>query len=100
MHRALVAIISPLPLILGCAMGPASADPAALTPSQSDFVAATCSRVMGLRAGDVYFADCEGSLGGALARKIAAESAVTADGTCRRQGLRDGTSEFCGLRAE
>jgi hypothetical protein len=90
-----------LPMVLSFApLQQASAIP--LTPDQSSLIDATCTKVMGLRKGESYFAECQDSLAHSMARKTAAAASVSAYGTCRSQNLAEGSAAFsvCVLNAQ
>ena len=100
MLRTLLIPALVLPLTLGCAsLEPVNA--ADLSPGQASLINATCSRVMGLRQGEFYYAQCQDSLTHSLARKAAAEVSAMAADACRDRGS-VGSSAFavCALNAE
>ncbi len=87
MLRTLTAAAAALPLLMGCAAFANTDDTYDMTPDQAQLVSATCTKVMGLRKGETYFAECRDSLARSLARREAAYRTAASDETCRRQGL-------------
>jgi hypothetical protein len=91
MLRTLTAAAAALPLLMGCAAFAHADDAANMTPDQAQLVSATCTKVMGLRKGESYFAECQDSLAHSLARRVAAYGAAAGAEACRHQGLPEGS---------
>jgi hypothetical protein len=71
-------------VLAACASYPASAT--VLSPDQTSLVDATCTRIMGLRKGEYYYAMCQESLTRSLAARTEGEARARSYDDCRRQG--------------
>ncbi len=92
MLRTFIAAGTVLPLLLGCAAFAQTDDSGAMSPDQAALVSATCTKVMGLRQGETYFAACQDSLAHSLARREATYRLAAGGQVCSRQGLADGSA--------
>ena len=93
MLRKILAFTILAPALLACAPF-APTDLQSMTPQQLSLVDTTCTQVMGLRAGEYYFAQCRETLAHALAAKIEDQDMGAAYGDCRWRGLAEGTAAF------
>ncbi|HUE64142.1 MAG TPA: hypothetical protein VMO78_07185 [Rhizomicrobium sp.] len=91
MLRTILACATLMPVILACAPF-AQADMGSMAPAQVSLVDSTCTRIMGLRRGDYYFALCRESLAHALAAKLEGQDMAAAYRNCRQRGLAEGTA--------
>jgi hypothetical protein len=94
MVRTLLSLVIALPLLMGCSVFAQAEDLNNMSPAHMALINETCTKVMGLRPGESYFADCQDSLAHSLARRDAAYAMSAADDSCGRQGLVPGSSAF------
>ena len=92
MVRTLLSAVAALPLLMGCTVFAQAEDLNDMSPAHMALINETCTKVMGLRPGESYFADCQDSLAHSLARRDAAYAMSAADDSCSHQGLAPGSS--------
>ncbi|HVV27106.1 MAG TPA: hypothetical protein VHC40_03985 [Rhizomicrobium sp.] len=94
MPRSFLAIAALMPLMMGCAGFAQAQDLQNRSPDEVALINGTCAKVMGLRQGEAFYADCQDSLAHSLARRDTAYATAAADDSCGRQGLEPGTGAF------
>jgi len=86
MLRELLTAVGAIPLVIACAPF-AQAMPLPLSQEQLVLVSNTCTRLLGLKPGETYFAACRQTLGSTLQTQIQDKALAWAYQTCREQGL-------------
>lgn len=100
MLRHILATAALIPVLLGCALTGASAEPPlspdmrSIAPDQRGMVAEVCDRVMGLSRGGVYRSECMDSLARSFAAKAEGMQMAGNFSACRNRGLNEGTAAF------
>jgi hypothetical protein len=100
MFRHILATAALIPLLLGCALTGASAEPPlspdlrAISADQRGLVTEVCDRVMGLGRGGVYRSECMDSLARSFAAKTQGIQTASNFSACRSRGLSEGTAAF------
>lgn len=92
MIRTVLAAAAAIPLLMGCALFAHAEDLGRMTPTQMGVINTVCAKVMGLRQGEVYYADCQDSLAHSLARRDAAYGTAAGEESCRGRGLAPGSA--------
>jgi hypothetical protein len=69
-------------------------DISALSPQQFSTVDTICTKIVGLRQGESYFASCRSILARSLMQKSLDRTSTIADRTCSQRGLPPGSAAF------
>lgn len=100
MLRHILATAALIPLLLGCALVGASAEPPlspdlrAIGQDQRGLVAEVCDRVMGLSRGGYYRSECMDSLARSSVAKAEGAQMAGNYSACHSRGLSEGTAAF------
>lgn len=84
--------IAALPMLMGCAVMAQAQDLEKRTPQEVALIDGTCTKVMGLRKGEAFYADCQDSLAHTLAHRDEAYAMAASGDDCRQRGLAPGSA--------
>jgi hypothetical protein len=93
MLRKLLAAAIFMPTAIACAPL-VQAQEYNISPERVSLVDQTCLKVLGLKRGETYFADCRESLSHALAARDEGHAMAIAYADCNHRGLAEGTAAF------